>query len=112
MAILDQIGCRGYRFHRGSRVHVHPVQGIPPPLQEVEGLQQDHSGAGAEQRGLKINTMLNIFHRTYKCYMKICFLLSSQEERFRFQILHKMSKMIDHLKEFSLNCCGHLPQSF
>ena len=35
-----------HRFHRRTCVHVHPVQGLPPALQEMESLQQDHCCPG------------------------------------------------------------------
>ena len=46
LALLDQAGCGGHRLHRRAGVHVRAVQGVHPPLSQVESLQPDNRGPG------------------------------------------------------------------
>merc|ERR1719204_2342758 len=56
MADLDKVGGRCDRFHWRTCVHVHPVQGLPPALQEMESLQQDHRCPGHASRDSEATT--------------------------------------------------------
>lgn len=42
MALLDEAGGGGYRFHWGTGLHVRAVQSLHPAVAETKGLQPRH----------------------------------------------------------------------
>lgn len=42
VAFLDQTGGGGHRFHRGTGVHVRPVQSLHSSMAKTKGLQPGH----------------------------------------------------------------------
>lgn len=42
VALLDEADSCCHRLHRGTRLHVRPVQDVRAAVPQMEGLQQDH----------------------------------------------------------------------